>query len=44
MNLSHHLKRLMSDWYITKNKDRNDVDDDVNEGMDTSIFNDLGFY
>jgi hypothetical protein len=34
MNLSHHLKRLMSDWFIAKDKVniRNDVDD-ANEGM-----------
>ena len=31
MNLSKHLQRMMSDWFVTK--DKVDIKDDVNEGM-----------
>jgi len=31
MNLSKHLQRLMSDWFITK--DKADTKDDVSEGI-----------
>src|SRR4051812_12406227 len=34
MNLPHHLKRLMKDWFVTKDKVRNDVSENANEDIE----------
>jgi len=33
-NLPHHLKRLMSDWFITKDKAGNDANENVDEDIE----------
>src|SRR3989337_2719887 len=33
VNLLHHLKCLMSDWFITKDKVRNDVNDNADKDI-----------
>lgn len=34
MNLPHHLKRLINDWFITNDKVRNDANENVDEDIE----------
>ena len=34
VNLPNHLKRLMSDWFVTKDKVKNDVNENADEDIE----------